>query len=204
MKVIQAKSADRQAIYLFPDLVTISITDYMMDASDGSRSKIPKPNTHEILENVPGPELFVSGAMTYTGSEWQIINQSAYDAARQEKLNKAKAAKAQQIVADFESAVAQITAGYSENQRDTFWKQEQQAREYQAAVDAGQEPPTLKFIENMAVQRGIPVADAVTRILAKSDAFEIASGQALGVMQAREDALAALGDGATLADVEAI
>ncbi len=67
---------------------------------------------------------------------------------------------------------------------DTWPKQEAQALAWQADNNA-----VVPFIQNLAEERGLELADLVVRILAKAAAFEDLSSKALGQKHAAEDAL---------------
>lgn len=115
----------------------------------------------------------------------------------------AKREKQAQIDADYEAAVNQLFAGYSASQRDSFAKQETQARSFIANPDESR--TDLPMLKALADARGgdseTPMSDQAARIIAKADAAEPLFGTILGTKQAREDALLAA---TTLAQVEAV
>ncbi|MEX2476035.1 hypothetical protein [Marinobacter sp.] len=81
---------------------------------------------------------------------------------------------------------------YPQAETLTFDKQEREAREYQAWVDADEQgdPPVTPLISNLAEGRQMPKAELVTRIIAKSDAWIVESGHATGKRQYLEDRVA--------------
>lgn len=85
-----------------------------------------------------------------------------------------------------EAALAALTPTYPERELLTFDKQEAEARAYQADNAA----PT-PLLTALAAGRGISVDDLAGRVIAKADAFTVASGRLIGQRQRLEDALGA-------------
>ena len=111
-------------------------------------------------------------------------------------LDEVKAAKLSEINAAADRAIATLTATYPDRELATFDKQESEARAY--AADATASTPLLSAL---AQARGIPLDELVRRVLAKADAFAVASGSIIGQRQALEDRLDAC---ATMEDVQGI
>ena len=101
-------------------------------------------------------------------------------------LEEVKTAKLSEINAAADRAIATLTATYPDREISTFDKQESEARAYAAAL---------------AQARGISLPDLVERVLAKADAFAVASGSIIGQRQALEDRLDAC---TTLEEVQGI
>ena len=99
-------------------------------------------------------------------------------------LDEAKAAKLSEINAAADRAIGTLTATYPDREISTFDKQESEARAY--AADPTASTPLLSAL---ATTRGIPLPDLVERVLAKADAFAVASGSIIGQRQALEDRL---------------
>ena len=99
-------------------------------------------------------------------------------------LHEVKAAKLSEINAAADRAIATLTATYPDRELATFDKQESEARAY--AADATASTPLLSAL---AQARGIPLDELVRRVLAKADAFAVASGSIIGQRQALEDRL---------------
>ena len=99
-------------------------------------------------------------------------------------LEEVKAAKLSEINAAADRAIATLTATYPDREISTFDKQESEARAY--AADATASTPLLSAL---AQARGIPLDELVRRVLAKADAFAVASGSIIGQRQALEDRL---------------
>ena len=99
-------------------------------------------------------------------------------------LEEVKAAKLSEINAAADRAIATLTATYPDRELATFDKQESEARAY--AADATASTPLLSAL---AQARGIPLDELVRRVLAKADAFAVASGSIIGQRQALEDRL---------------
>lgn len=111
-------------------------------------------------------------------------------------LEEVKAAKLSEINAVADRALATLTATYPDREISTFDKQESEARAY--AADPTASTPLLSAL---AQARGVPLDELVRRVLAKADAFAVASGSIVGQRQALEDRLDAC---TTLEDVQGI
>ena len=99
-------------------------------------------------------------------------------------LEQTKAAKLSEINKAADAAIATLTATYPDREISTFDKQESEARAY--AVDSTASTPLLSAL---AQARGVPPDELVRRVLAKADAFALASGSIIGQRQALEDRL---------------
>ena len=99
-------------------------------------------------------------------------------------LEQTKAAKLSEINKAADAAIATHTATYPDREISTFDKQESEARAY--AVDSTASTPLLSAL---AQARGVPPDELVRRVLAKADAFAMASGSIIGQRQALEDRL---------------
>jgi len=110
-----------------------------------------------------------------------------------------KQLKVVEINAAFEKAMLPIIVGIPAIERESWKKQETEARAYQVSNSA----PT-PLIDALAESRGIDKAELVSRIIAKADLFATLSGQLIGKRQALEDTVNALPDTATAEDVAAI
>lgn len=111
-------------------------------------------------------------------------------------LEQTKAAKLSEINKAADAAIATLTATYPDREISTFDKQESEARAY--AADPTASTPLLSAL---AQARGIPLDELVRRVLAKADAFAVASGSIIGQRQALEDWLDAC---TTLEEVQGI
>ena len=111
-------------------------------------------------------------------------------------LEEVKAAKLSEINAVADRAIATLTATYPDREISTFDKQEAEARAY--AADPTASTPLLSAL---AQARGVPLDELVRRVLAKADAFAVASGSIIGQRQALEDRLDAC---TTLEEVQGI
>ena len=101
-----------------------------------------------------------------------------------EPLETVKARKLNEINFTYEKAIATLTPTYPDDERLTFDKQEQEARAWLA--DNSTSTP---FINALAVGRQMDKAELVERIIAKADAFAVASGSLTGQRQRYEDML---------------
>ena len=99
-------------------------------------------------------------------------------------LPELKAHKLNEINALYQQAIATLTPTYPDDERLTFDKQEQEARAWLA--DSSTSTP---FVDALAAGRQMDKAELVSRIIAKADAFAIASGSLTGQRQRYEDML---------------
>ena len=111
-------------------------------------------------------------------------------------LEEVKAAKLSEINAAADEAIASLTAAYPDREISTFDKQESEARAYAANPTA-----STPLLSALAQARGVPLDELVRRVLAKADAFAVASGSIIGQRQALEDRLDAC---TTLEEVQGI
>ena len=111
-------------------------------------------------------------------------------------LEEMKAAKLSEINAAADRAIATLTAAYPDREISTFDKQESEARAYAANPTA-----STPLLSALAQARGVPLDELVRRVLAKADAFAVASGSIIGQRQALEDRLDAC---TTLEEVQGI
>ena len=111
-------------------------------------------------------------------------------------LPELKAIKLNEINTSYQQAIATLTPTYPDDERLTFDKQEQEAR----AWLADNSTPT-PFVDALAAGRQMDKAELVSRIIAKADAFALASGCLTGQRQRYEDLLDAA---ATAEEVAAI
>lgn len=95
-----------------------------------------------------------------------------------------KIEKLNEINAAYQQAIATLTPTYPDDERLTFDKQEQEAR----AWLADNSTPT-PFVDALSAGRQMDKAELVSRIIAKADAFAIASGLLTGQRQRYEDLL---------------
>jgi hypothetical protein len=101
-------------------------------------------------------------------------------------LEDARSDKITEINAAYASAMDVIAASYPETERDSWAKQETQARAYVANNAAA-----VPLLSALATARGLPLLDVASRVIAKADAYELVAGQNIGRRQARMDAIAA-------------
>ena len=99
-------------------------------------------------------------------------------------LKDTKDKKLNEINALYQQAIATLTPTYPDDERLTFDKQEQEARAWLADNSA-----STPFVDALAAGRQMNKAELVGRIIAKADAFAIASGSLTGQRQRYEDLL---------------
>lgn len=111
-------------------------------------------------------------------------------------LDELKTAKLAEINAGCQAALADLTPTYPEKELLTFERQERESR----ALLTG-DSSDVAHITAIASGRGIPVEELARKIVAKADAFSLASGLLIGQRQKWEDMLK---DAKTKEDVTAI
>ena len=100
------------------------------------------------------------------------------------ELPELKAIKLNEINAAYQQAISDLTPTYPDDERLTFDKQEQEARAW--LTDNSTSTP---FIDALSSGRQMDKAELVNRIIAKADAFALASGSLTGQRQRYEDML---------------
>lgn len=125
------------------------------------------------------PPDFVPWQWTWDGMK-PVIKPEYHD----EWLGGIKARKLAEINDSYQQAIATLTPTYPDDERLTFDKQEAEAR----AWLADNSTPT-PFVDALAAGRQMEKAELVSRIIAKADAFALASGSLTGQRQRYEDML---------------
>lgn len=141
-----------------------------------------------------------------TQEEWDAARAAEEAAAEAERLaeyNKpenARVRKYAEINEGCQAALAALTATYPDRELLTFDKQEAEARAYLSDPSSA----TTPILTAIAQGRDIPVEELAQKIIAKADAFALASGALIGQRQWYEDALESLGPDATTAQIKDI
>lgn len=133
-----------------------------------------------VALGMKGFENIVSPANTVIGDDGAIT----FTPPEPHKLDELKAIKLNEINILYQQSIATLTPTYPDDERLTFDKQEQEARAWLA--DNSTSTP---FIDALATGRQMDKAELVNRIIAKADAFAIASGLLTGQRQRYEDLL---------------
>lgn len=116
--------------------------------------------------------------------------------APEQPVDLAKKEKLAEINSAYESATSALVSTYPQTELLTFDKQEQEARAW--TEDSAAETP---LVDMLAAGRQMDKAELVRRIIAKADAFALATGYLTGQRQRYEDLL---NEAKTLEEVEAI
>lgn len=112
------------------------------------------------------------------------------------ELKDLKVIKLAEINTEYQKNIATLTPGYPDSEKLTFDKQEAEARAW--LLDNTAHTP---FIDALAAGRRMDKSELVQRIIAKADAFALASGSLTGQRQRYEDVLNAA---KTPEDIDAI
>lgn len=111
-------------------------------------------------------------------------------------IDELRSAKLSEINSLYNTATSSLVSTYPSTELLTFDKQEQEARAWLADNSV-----STPLIDALALGRGIDKSELVRRIIAKADAFALATGYLTGQRQRYEDLLDAA---ATAEEVEAI
>lgn len=166
MKAIRRKS-DNVVAYLVPDSETVVIDNRGLHTKSVRAFDI-KPDTHEVVEGVPAPDLFVGGAMAWNGG-WSVVNQEAVAPVVAEMTDRAREEAKAALVAWVNNFLRPFTEGYPETEVLTWPMQSNYARAVSEG-DAAQHQ--TDFIAGMAAKRGITTAEMAALIIAKAGPYE--------------------------------
>ena len=155
---------------------------------------ILEPFGYAILNSTPQPEFNTWTQKISEGEPeqldgkwyqtWVLTTVTHTPEEEAERLKSLKARKLTEINDAYQQAIATLTPTYPDDERLTFDKQEQEARAWLA--DSSTPTP---FIDALAAGRQMEKAELVSRIIAKADAFALASGSLTGQRQRYEDML---------------
>lgn len=184
-----------EAVWLLPANATLTAPP-----SETGKVAVWNGTTWELREDNRGTKYWLPG------DNWQTEPREMKDLGplpdgamldRPEKsFSQLKIEKLNEIDTSYQQAIATLTPTYPDDERLTFDKQEQEAR----AWLADNSTPT-PFVDALAAGRQLDKSELVGRIIAKADAFAIASGLLTGQRQRYEDLLDAA---STAEDVKAI
>lgn len=152
------------------------------------------PFGHAVLNPTPQPE-FDSWTQAISEGDpeqrngkwyqtWALTPVTHTPEEEVERLKSLKARKLTEINGSYQQAIATLTPTYPDDERLTFDKQEAEARAWLTDNTA----PT-PFVDALAAGRQMDKAELVSRIIAKADAFALASGSLTGQRQRYEDML---------------
>ncbi|MHB0775430.1 hypothetical protein [Halomonas sp. WWR20] len=119
---------------------------------------------------------------------WEVREYTAEELA--ERLEQAKDDAMQRINDGYAAEMQAILKDYPNAETLTWDKQEREARDYQAWIEAGEQgaaAPNTPYVSALAEGRSMPKVEIVARIIAKADAWIEASGIATGKRQGAED-----------------
>ena len=179
-----------------------SIADFdltnIIHRQDGSYVATVKSSgvPYHIASDIDGHRHLLSSFLGYASAHPECVTEEQPYVPPVPTLEEVKAAKLSEINAAADRAIGTLTVTYPDREISTFDKQESEARAY--AADPTASTPLLSAL---AQARGISLPDLVERVLAKADAFAVASGSIIGQRQALEDRLDAC---TTLEEVQGI
>lgn len=107
-----------------------------------------------------------------------------------------KAAKLDELAADFAQRMGAVKAGYPDDEIQSWFDQKSEAVAYTASASA----PT-PLLSAMASARGITVSDLAARVIANAIGYATAAGLFIGKRQKYEDAVNAAADPAAVTAV---
>lgn len=168
--------------------VPAGIRAMQWDGTKGHREYDDDSIANTTIETIAGLQSFID--------LWNAAAPSPPPAPTTQEL---KAAAHARINAAYQTAVNALTAGYPQSEIDSWEKQESEARAWLLDNTA----PT-PWIDGAVVGRGIEKETLVALIIGNADALAPLHGQLTGHRQSLRDAIDALPDGATQADMDAI
>ncbi|MDD3452553.1 hypothetical protein [Sulfurimonas sp.] len=143
---------------------------------------------YKLVEETPAVNEFQN-----FGEETLSIDEAVKTVTKsREVLNKSNdeiyAIKIKNINREYETAIAQLIQGTPESEKNTWSKQEAEARAYIADHTA-----STPLIDGIATARGVDRVYLIGKIIEKADAYTVAIAQLTGARQAKEDQLNAGG-----------
>lgn len=186
--LINTKTLDKLSEYTFRNThPNVSFPALLTDA-------ILAPFGYAVLNPTPQPEFdnwtqeLTEGTPEQRDGKWYqtwVLTPVTHTPEEEaERLKSLKARKLDEINDAYQQAIATLTPTYPDDERLTFDKQEQEARAWLA--DSSTPTP---FVDALAAGRQMDKAELVSRIIAKADAFALASGSLTGQRQRYEDML---------------
>jgi hypothetical protein len=171
------------AMISFPIEADVSISDDGLFCYEFTDENMTSAD-FEIVEALE-PVVFVGHAMAYD-SGWSIVNQELYDLYSESAVESLQSFDDRVLMAQSEKKpaikeeqflieVAQIKAGYTEDEIKSWDKQEAEARAWFADNTA----PT-PLLDGIVFESGEAKEALVANIIAKADAYAAAFGKALG------------------------
>ena len=146
---------------------------------------IPSPNDETVPSDVHAQfDAMWYDLDAYAKANPDKVTEELPEVPPEPTLDELKVAKLMEINATYDNAVSLLVVGYPSNELLTFDKQEAEARAWTA--DQSADTP---LVDALALGRGMDKAELVSRILAKADAFAVATGYLTGLRQRYEDRL---------------
>lgn len=208
-------------IYNYHPVTRLLISEGLADADPMDSENYLIPANATIKEP---PQVGEKQAALFIDNEWSVVpdhrNEVWYDENRNEitidevnfepdpewtlqpkpkNIEELKQEKLADINSEFDKSMQPIINGIPSIERESWKKQEEEARSYQANNSAA-----TPLIDALSASRGVTKAELVTRIINKADLYATISGQLIGKRQKLEDQLAALPVEATAEDVAEI
>jgi hypothetical protein len=137
---------------------------------------------HSLLSGQMG------GGVAHVGTSVALVDPTA-----SASLDDLKSRKRAEINAAFAASIADLKANYPADEIQSWFKQEAEARAYEADNNA-----STPLLSAMANARGITVADLAARVVTNADAYSVAAGALIGKRQKYEDSIEAATDADTV------
>jgi hypothetical protein len=127
-----------------------------------------------------------------TGEQVDLIGNKVVETILTEPISiiEIKAREMGNVYAEYEEAMEALKNGYTNSERETWRKQEEEARAYTA--DNTSPTPFINGLIAAGVAGDVPTIAA--KIIAKADALVVAASTPTGIKQRKEDALNAIDD----------
>jgi len=167
---------------LYAQPVTIGGVDYPANIFDlWSAAELAVIGIHPLIYAPSLLPYHIAGAPAYTFVAGEAL-ESRVDTPM--LLADVKAQKQMEIDQEFDAAIAQMTTGYPQMERESWATQEAEAEAYSSDPLAA-----TPMLTKLATARGLTVDVIAKRVITNAAGFKAAAGDILGRKQARSDAL---------------
>jgi hypothetical protein len=182
--IVVREKLTKRAIYLLEDGV-----DWTLSArglwSHPVKAMDIKPETHEVVEGVAAPVLWVGGALTYDDG-WSVADQAAFGPVLTQATNAGREAAKASMIAWINDFLRPFTAGYPDTEVMTWPLQSQAARAFN---DGEATKAQTAFLSGLALKRGLTDAQMADLIVSKANPYEAAVQETAGLRSATSKAI---------------
>lgn len=135
---------------------------------------------------LPPPPCADGERIVWIGAAWRVEAIPPAPVPPAPTLDDMRAAKRAEIESAYRQSIAPVTDGYTQEERDSWGKQETEARNRLIS-----EPWPTPLLTAIAIERGMEVIDLAALVATKADEYAAIAGAAFGRRRARLTDLAA-------------